>query len=586
MNGERELLESLESLVFVIDSDNKFTSCYGGKRTPLYAKPENFIGQPVSSIIPQHVLDKFQDTAALVRKTEHRHGFDYSLVIDGEDRWFHIDIELHNDGQSLIGIVNEITATRRIQNAIAERELMYRVLFESANDAIFIMNRATFLKCNDRTLEMFGCQRDEILGKHPFDLSPEYQPNGDPSEDLALERINEALQGNPQVFRWVHKRCDSKLFHAQVSLNRIQLDGETLIQAIVRDVTDQVNMEKELRESQKKYRTLFEEAPVAIMIVGSEGDILAANDAASVLLGYDTTHLQSMNFKTLYSSHNNSKGLVHTLVSNGKLTRHEATLKHRTGRNLSILLDSEPVQIAHEWVNFVTIRDITQQKRISENLKTAAETANLYLDIMSHDIRNNLQAIMTAAEIIRNEAQNVEVERPIETIIEAVGNSNAMIHSLHDTKGLLSVELQRMNLIDVIDHCIADLRTEHPRIAIQKDYETGEAPVQADRYAYDLFHNLIENGIIHNDNPKPSVWIQLVQVDRGYLVMVADNGPGFSRSRKQALFDPKRRFGGVGLHQVKYLVERYDGKIDVRNRVENKNDEGTSFVIWLPQAST
>ncbi len=150
-------------------------------------------------------------------------------MIDGEDRWFHIDIELHDDGQSLIGTVNETTATRRIQNAIAERGLMYRVLFESANDAIFIMNRATFLKCNDRTLEMFGCQRDEILGKHPFDLSPEYQPNGDPSEDLSLEGINKALQGNPQIFCWVHKRCDSELFHAQVSLNRIQLDGETLI---------------------------------------------------------------------------------------------------------------------------------------------------------------------------------------------------------------------------------------------------------------------------------------------------------------------------------------------------------------------
>jgi len=565
-NEEEEVLQSLESLVFVIDADNTFVDYYGGKKTPLYANPQEFIGKPIRNVIPEHLWVKFQDTAAMVRESKHRHGFDYSLMIEGEDRWFHADIELHRDGQSLIAVVDEITARKRIENAIAQRELMYRVLFESANDAIFIMDQSTFVKCNDPTLEMFGCERDEIIGKHPFELSPQYQPDGGDSKRLALERIRKALNGEPQVFRWVHKRCDSKQFHAQVSLNRIQLDGEVLLQAIVRDISEQVEMERELRESKKKYQTLFEAAPVAIMIIGSRGQVLAANESTSSLLGYSISELKNTNFKSLYANQNNSSHIVQALVSNGELCRHETELKHKNGQTLTIVLDSEAVELADDWVNFVTIRDITKQKRISENLKTAAETANLYLDIMSHDIRNNLQAIMTAAEIIRTRTKDSTIRGAIGAIIEAVGNSNGLIHSLHDTEGLLSVDLHPMNLVGVIDECRRDLENEYPTAVIEKKYDNNEATIQADTYCYDLFHNLIENGIIHNDESPPHVWIKLKELDSGYLVEIADNGPGFSSSRKQAIFDPKRRFGGVGLHQVKYLVERYGGKIDIRNR--------------------
>jgi two-component system C4-dicarboxylate transport sensor histidine kinase DctB len=126
---------------------------------------------------------------------------------------------------------------------------------------------------------------------------------------------------------------------------------------------------------------------------------------------------------------------------------------------------------------------------------------------------------------------------------------------------------------------------KYPSAVVEKKYDINQAAIQADTYCYDLFHNLIENGIIHNDESPPHVWIKLKELDSGYLVEIADNGPGFSPSRKQAIFDPKRRFGGVGLHQVKYLVERYGGKIDIRNRVENKIEGGTSFVVWLPKAN-
>ena len=107
--------------------------------------------------------------------------------------------------------------------------------------------------------------------------------------------------------------------------------------------------------------------------------------------------------------------------------------------------------------------------------------------------------------------------------------------------------------MSVINKCRRDLKNEYPNAVIEKKYDISEADIQADTYCYDLFYNLIENGIIHNDEFQPHVWIRLKELDSGYLVEIADNGPGFSPSRKEAIFDPKRRFGGVGL-QGKHIV--------------------------------
>lgn len=135
-----------------------------------------------------------------------------------------------------------------------DSEQRYRSLFDAAGDAIFIMQGEHFVDCNPKTLELFGCRREDIIGKPPYLFSPRTQPDGSNSAAMALNKIDDALAGRQQHFEWQHMRLDGTPFDTEVTLTRLLLKGRPHLLAVVRDITRRKRVEAALRASEAKLR--------------------------------------------------------------------------------------------------------------------------------------------------------------------------------------------------------------------------------------------------------------------------------------------------------------------------------------------
>ncbi|OGU77824.1 MAG: hypothetical protein A2V93_00430 [Ignavibacteria bacterium RBG_16_34_14] len=186
----------------------------------------------------------------------------------------------------------EITELYEAEKLVKESNVRYKTLFESANHAIFILKDDAIIELNSKALEMFAGTKEELLGKTPYDLSPEFQPDGNKSIEKAQEKIKNILKGEAQFFEWQHKKLDGSLFDAEVSLNSITFNNEIVILAVVRDITQRKHDESVLKQSETKFRSLVEESLVGVYII-QDGKFPYVNPRMAEIFGYTANEIIS-----------------------------------------------------------------------------------------------------------------------------------------------------------------------------------------------------------------------------------------------------------------------------------------------------
>jgi PAS domain S-box-containing protein len=132
---------------------------------------------------------------------------------------------------------------------LRRRELHYRALFNNAQFSAFLMEGTRFVDANSTAVKMFGlASAGAAKGMTPWEISPEYQPDGRRSDELARERIETALRDGGSTFEWLHKRIDTgESFPAEVNLSSLSTGGTVLALAVVHDVTMRKRAEHDLQ---------------------------------------------------------------------------------------------------------------------------------------------------------------------------------------------------------------------------------------------------------------------------------------------------------------------------------------------------
>src|SRR5215469_15905564 len=188
--------------------------------------------------------------------------------------------ELLELNQSLERRVEERTA------ALTTSEARFRALVENAPEAIVVFDGDTtrFLFGNEHACRLYGVPMEKLTELTPADVSPEFQPGGRRSSELARELMAEALAGGTPVFEWTHRQPDGRLIPTEVRLLRLPSEGQNLIRASIIDNTERKRAERALRESEAKFRALFEGSSQGV-VLHDENELLEVNPAAVKIMG-------------------------------------------------------------------------------------------------------------------------------------------------------------------------------------------------------------------------------------------------------------------------------------------------------------
>src|SRR5260221_229515 len=193
--------------------------------------------------------------------------------------------ELLELNQSLERRVEERTA------ALSTSESQLRALVEHAPEAIVVFNGddGQFLFGNEHACVLYGVSMERLATLTPADVSPEFQPDGRRSSELVRERMDEALAGGTPVFEWIHQQPDGRLIPTEVRLLRLPADCDNLIRASITDNTERKRAEQAMRESEEKFRALFEGSSQGV-VLHDENQILVVNHAAVRILVLQIPH--------------------------------------------------------------------------------------------------------------------------------------------------------------------------------------------------------------------------------------------------------------------------------------------------------
>lgn len=505
-------------------------------QTLLGHKPEKLIGAE-----PFLCFDKIENERVkyiyeqIISKKE----FDFEAYLkygDGTSRpyYFKTSTFKESNQQFFFGIGMDMSKQKKAEDELKISEKKYRLLFENANDAIFLMDGEIFIDCNEQTLKIFECKRGEIIGKPPYVFSPEFQPDGSSSKDKAIELINKSLKKKIDTFEWQHQTLAGKLFYAEVSLNSIQLNNKTYIQAIVRNTNERKIAELELQEYKNNLEKLVKKRAEAL--ISANENLRAANEELSLV--NEQIEIQK---KQLSSTLDNLKETQAQLVQSEKMA------------SIGVLTAG----VAHEInnpLNYIQA-GIYGLEHFFDKLKDKEDREIL------HKILNDMQI-------------------GIDRVAGIVTGLNSFSRTGFSIKEPCKVH-------QVINNCILLLEYKlREKCTLVTEFFDEDFSIVADEgKLHHVFTNIILNAInaIENEGVIKIKTTLNKKQDR-IKILIEDNGKGISEENLEKIYDPffttnaPGKGPGLGLSIVFRIIEEHKGTILYTSEV----NKGTKVHIRLP----
>ncbi len=472
---------------------------------------------------------------------------------------------------------------------LRDSEERYRALAEQSPQGIVIYDREKVVYANPAAARTLALSVEETMRLSVKELTAFVHP--DDRREVA-RKFGRVLDGwAPRAAMECRATAaDGSVRWLELFGSSIEYAGRRVVQVLIVDVTEMRVLEEAHRATTRRLRSLFSVIPDPIFALDSEGRVVTMNRQALAQHRLEdagpTLHRPFTEF-VVPEDRERYVADMRRVLETGRPLRAEYRMLRRDGTdyyaevNMAVTA-GEPG--GSEGV-VVVVRDMTQRREMEQRVQEARDRALLYLDILCHDVRNHLQVMVGCTGLLREAKDDSERSHLLDLLDNAFGRVAGLIEKVDMTEKLQEAEMHPVRLVAELWECIRIVRREFPDTEVIYEGRTDEGTICGDEFVRALLLGILRNAIVHNTvRHDRRVWVTLDKDRGGYVLRVADNGPGIPDKRKTMLFDSSRRFGGVGLHLVKQIVDKYNGTIQVRDRVHGDPTQGAEFVLWLPVA--
>ena len=513
-------------------------------------------------------------------------------------------------GEANRRLAGELAERVRTEAALKESEVKFRSIFDKALDGILLADVETkmFLNGNERMCEMLGYTVDEIQHLNVSDIHPEADL---PAIHAQFEKqARGELEGREAI---PVKRKDGTVFYADLTTSPVVIGGRDCIVGLFRDITERRRAEEQIRESEARYRGIFETADDVIYLLRPDGTFGSINPAFERITGWPVDEWIGKSFREIV--HPDDVPTANDIFKKTMAGNSVPTFRLRIAKKSGIYFDAELSisPLGHNVTGALGIaRDITERKLIEEKIQKLNEELEIKVQertqqlleaqeelvrkeklstlgqvagSVGHELRNPLGVMSNAVYFLQTVLSETDptTKEYLGIIKDEIGNADRIVGDLLDSVRTKPPQLQTVAVDTLLDQVLSRIIVP-AGINVTRNFPVTLPTIRVDpMQMQQVFRNLITNGI---DAMPQGGALEISAVEdkahNNLVVKVKDSGAGIAPENLAKLFQPlfttKARGIGLGLVVVKNLTQNNGGSV----KVESEEGKGTVFTVSLP----
>ena len=520
---------------------------------------------------------------------------------DGTDVWAAGRVSGVSDGEGGIGYVlfmlQDTTERKRAEQELQENEARLRAVFESGPFGLAIIDdEARVLDVNGWLPSMLGCAREEIIGRRMEEFV-------DPTYVRRRRRAAQRLVTGEDD-RWTsdrrYLRKDGTTFPASVSTSVVRDEQGQFLYAIraIQDITERVEAAASLAESEARFRAVFENAPLPMLLIDGETKVLNVNREAQLLFGYDVLEMSGRPMREFSDAGevrlDGMRESEMLIMGEADAVSSERIYRRKDGSTFPAQVSTAAVRDSTGTYRYSirAIQDLTATREVERG-------KDEFIAMTSHELRTPVTAMHAAVTLVASGVFGTMPERAQSMLDIAASNSDrlvALVNDLIDLErmnlGKVEISPEQINAGDIARQAVDLVRPLAAEAGVSVTAEPEDVTVVADPgRILQTLQNLLSNAI--KFSPAGSAVVLRVSHDDTRIAFrVEDQGKGIPDEHLESIFERFQQVDssdvrgaggtGLGLAIAKAIVERHRGRI----WVESELGVGSTFIVELPTGQT